>query len=85
MYACPFCETLNKASLDDLENWGEDKVIEIKVCPDCEGMTYKDYCEKKGITYLEWFASIYGVEPTKVGIAQILAEQLGFNVKDQKD
>jgi RNA polymerase subunit RPABC4/transcription elongation factor Spt4 len=64
---------------------GEGKIIEIKACPDCEGMTCKDYCEKKGITYLEWFASIFGVDPTREGIAKILAEQLGFNVKERGD
>jgi len=89
MYWCPFCETLNKATAEELQsavNAGEKFPFDLRLCPDCEGKTLDDYVESRGgFPWLEQAAKLYGVEATPRAVATALDKALGYNFVEQFD
>lgn len=87
MYWCPFCETLNKATADDLIEAGEQGKkykYTFRLCPDDQGKTLADFIESKGgLPWLEHVAELYGVEATPKAVAGALDAVLGYNFLEQ--
>lgn len=55
------------------------------VCLDCQGKTWGEILDERGISRIEEMAKIYGVEPTVRGMAQMLDKVLGFDLEAQMD
>ena len=89
MYWCPYCETLNKATADELIDAGKagkKYKYEFRLCPDDVGKTLDDYIVSKGgWPWLEHVADLYGVEASPRAVAAALDKAMGYNFVEQFD
>ena len=87
MYWCPFCETLNKATAQDLRNAsaaGNRFDVQFHLCPDDVGKSLDDFIEAHGgVPWLEHVAELYGVEATPEAVAAALDQVMGYNFVEQ--